>query len=94
MRGHDIDRFIDASRSFVLRTDAALDRLRTTASGPLTLAELIERANPVLGPFDFPLDLQYALEAHLASLECAHAVRQAPRDGAGVGVVAWERVVE
>lgn len=88
MRGHDIDRFVDASRDFVPRTDAALDRLLGETSGPLTLAELIAQANPLLGPFAFPLDLQYALEAHLASLERARVVRQVSRDG----VAAWERV--
>ncbi len=88
MRGHDIDAFVDASTNFVLRTDAALDSLLDEASGPITLAELIERANPVLGPFGFALDLQYALAAHLAWMERARAVRRVARDG----IAAWERV--
>ncbi len=88
MRGGEVDAFVDASRDFVLRADAVLARLLGEASAPLTLAELIEQANPLLGPFGFPLDLQYALEAHLASLERARVVRQAPRDG----VTAWQRL--
>lgn len=88
MRGREITSFLDASRDFVLRTDAVVERLLREADAPLTLAQAIERADPLLGPFGFPPDLEYALEAHLSWLERNHKARRVQRDG----VVAWERV--
>ena len=51
-------------------------------------ALLPERANPLLGPFDFPPDLQFALEAHLAWLERQHKIRRLQRNG----IAAWKPV--
>ena len=86
MRGPEITAFIDASRDFVLNTDEVLTRLFREATAPLTLAQLIELTNPLLGPFGFPPDLQYALEAHLAWLERTQQIRRLQRDS----IVAWE----
>ena len=86
MRGREISSFIQASRDFVLRTDAVLTRVLQESTAPLTLAQLIELANPLLGPFDFPPDLQFALEAHLAWLERQHKIRRLHRNG----IAAWE----
>ncbi len=88
MRDKEITTFIHASRDFVFRTDEVLTHLlreATQAAHPLTLAQLIELANPLLGPFAFPPDLQFALEAHLISLEQRHNVQRLQKNG----VVAW-----
>jgi glyoxylase-like metal-dependent hydrolase (beta-lactamase superfamily II) len=87
LRGPEIAAFIAASRDFVLRTDAALDRLFREADRPLTLAQLIAQTDPLLGPFGFSLDLAFALAAHLAWLERTQRVRRLSHQG----VVAWER---
>lgn len=63
-----------------------LERLLHEAAESMTLAECIERANPLLGLFGFPPDLAFALEAHLAWLERTHRVHRVQRDS----VVAWE----
>jgi glyoxylase-like metal-dependent hydrolase (beta-lactamase superfamily II) len=86
MHGQQITAFLHASRDFVLRTDAVLEHLLREAGEPVTLAECIERANPLLGPFGFPRDLAFALEAHLAWLERTNRVRRVQRNG----LVAWE----
>ncbi len=65
MRGEEIRRFIDASYQFVDLATRVTERLLQEASGPLTLAEAIDAADPVLGPFGFARDLQFALLAHL-----------------------------
>ena len=86
MRDKEITTFIQASRNFIFRTDAVLDHLLREATEPLTLAQLIEQSDPLLGPFAFPLDLQFALEAHLGSLEQQHKVQRLKKNG----VVAWK----
>jgi glyoxylase-like metal-dependent hydrolase (beta-lactamase superfamily II) len=88
MRDQEVTTFIQASRDFVLRTDAVLARLLAEASEPLTLARLIELADPLLGPFGFPPDLEYALEAHLTWLERRRRVRRIRQQG----IVAWELI--
>jgi glyoxylase-like metal-dependent hydrolase (beta-lactamase superfamily II) len=86
MRDQEVTAFLQASRDFVLRTDAVLARLLAEAEGPLTLARLIELADPLLGPFGFPPDLEYALEAHLRWLERNGQVRRRRENG----IIAWE----
>ncbi|WP_069803077.1 MBL fold metallo-hydrolase [Thermogemmatispora onikobensis] len=88
MRDQEVTTFLQASRDFVLRTDAVLARLLAEATEPLTLARLIELTDPVLGPFGFPPDLEYALEAHMRWLERYGRVRRLQHEG----VVAWEAV--
>jgi glyoxylase-like metal-dependent hydrolase (beta-lactamase superfamily II) len=90
MRGEEIPSFLAASRDFVLRTDEALTRLLRDAKGPLTLGQLIERANPLLGPFGFPPDLAFALAAHMEWLERCGRVRRIHHKS----VVAWEHRVD
>jgi len=86
MRGKEITSFLAASRDFVLRTDDVLARLLREAQLPLTLAQLIEQANPLLGPFGFPPDLAFALAAHMDWLERYGRVDRVRNDG----IVAWE----
>lgn len=88
MRGDEIRRFIDASRQFVDLASRFMERLLRETSGPLTLAAAIDAADPVLGPFGFSRDLQFALLAHLDH-EVAHGqARRVDVDG----IVAWEAV--
>jgi glyoxylase-like metal-dependent hydrolase (beta-lactamase superfamily II) len=86
MRGAEVAAFLEASRDFVLRVDATIDRLLRAARGSMTLARLIEQANPVLGPFGFPPDLAFALAAHMERLARHGHVDRVRRDG----VTAWE----
>ncbi len=90
MRDAEIATFLAASRDFVRRTDEALARLLRDATGPLTLAHLIARANPMLGPFGFPPDLAFALAAHMEWPERYSRARRIQHEG----VVAWERGVD
>ena len=87
MRDEAISAFVNASRDFVMRVDAMLARLLLGADKSVTLKELIELANPLLGPFNFPPDLAFALEAHLSWLEQIHKVKRLQQNG----IVAWTR---
>ncbi len=88
MRGQEVTTFIDASRNFVLRTDEMLTSLFRDQKEALTLAQLIALANPLLGPFAFPPDLEYALAAHLTWLERKQRIRRLQRND----IVAWEKL--
>src|SRR5260370_8651579 len=79
IRGREISSFIQASQDIVSVTEAVLTRALQGSTAPLTLAQLIELANQLLGPFDFPPDLQFALEAHLAWLERQDNIRRLHR---------------
>ena len=85
MRGEEVRAFLDASRAFVDRAEEVTRRLLAGAAAPLRLGEAIDRADPLLGPFGFPRDLQYALLAHL---DQAAAHGEAERTTLE-GVVAW-----
>jgi glyoxylase-like metal-dependent hydrolase (beta-lactamase superfamily II) len=65
MRGAEVRAFLAASRAWCDRAEAVTARLLREADGPLTLAQAIERADPLLGPFAAPRELQWALLAHL-----------------------------
>jgi len=85
MRGEEVGAFLDASRRFVDLAEEVARRLLREAAGPLTLGEAIDRADPLLGPFGFPRDLQFALLAHLDHLVALGEAERTGRDG----VVAW-----
>ncbi|MGH2531498.1 MAG: MBL fold metallo-hydrolase [Thermomicrobiales bacterium] len=85
MRGDEVRQFIDASRQFVDLAEEVTRQLLRDATGPLTLGEAIERADPLLGPFAFARDLQFALAAHLD-----HAVSRGEAErGEQDGIVVW-----
>lgn len=88
MTGQEVTRFIEASREFVVRCDAAVEGILREAARPVTLAQLIDAANPRLGPFLIPPDLEYALEAHLRWAERHRGVHRVRSDN----VIAWELV--
>ena len=81
MRGEEVRTFLAASRDFVCRADEAVLRAFEDAREPIGLIELIERCNPVLGPFDFATDLEYALLAHAQWFETRGVIQSERRDG-------------
>jgi hypothetical protein len=81
MRDAAIVSFVQASRDFIARVDEALERLLRAADQPLTLLQLIDLSNPLLGPFGFPPDLAFALEAHLTWFEQTKLVQRLTVDG-------------
>ncbi len=85
MRGEEVADFLDASRAWSNLAEEVMRRLLREAGRPLTLAEAIDRANPLLGPFAAPRELQWPLLAHLD-----HAVAQGEAERtAREGMVAW-----
>ena len=87
MRGPEVAAFLDASRAWSDLAEEVTRRLLREANGPLTLADAIDRSDPLLGPFAAPRELQWPLLAHLD-----HAVAQG--DAARVehdGTIAWAR---
>jgi len=86
MTGDAITQFIDASRDFIFRADDVVREIFRSATVPVTLAQLIAQTDPVLGPFQFPPDLQFAIEAHARWLEEHGEIR---RVGTNLPV-AWE----
>jgi glyoxylase-like metal-dependent hydrolase (beta-lactamase superfamily II) len=87
MRGEEVQRFVDASLAWSERAEDVVRGLLRAASEPLTLAEAIERANPILGPFNDPRELQWPLLAHLEHAAAQGEATRIERDG----VVAWQR---
>lgn len=85
MRGDEVRRFVAESRQFVDLAEAVTLRLLREAGGPLTLGAAIARADPLLGPFAFARDLQFALLAHLDDAVARGLAERTTRDG----VVAW-----
>jgi hypothetical protein len=86
MTGDEITQFMDATRDFIYRADDMVRGVFQTASDPVTLSQLIEQTDPLLGPFMFSPDLQFAIEAHARWLEEQGEIRR-------VGTttpVAWE----
>ncbi|MGH2550762.1 MAG: hypothetical protein ACRDHN_15315, partial [Thermomicrobiales bacterium] len=74
-------------RDFIDRTTEVTRRLLAEAYGPVRLDEAIAFADPLLGPFGFARDLQFALVAHLDD-EVLHG--HAERVFAD-GIVTWQR---
>jgi glyoxylase-like metal-dependent hydrolase (beta-lactamase superfamily II) len=87
MRGEDVRRFVDASRQFVDLAEEVTRQLLTKSAGPLTLPDAIERADPLLGPFGFARDLQFALVAHLDQAVEKGEAERVQKDG----ITAWMR---
>lgn len=85
MRGEAIAAFVDASLRFVDLAEETTRRLLRDSIGPLTLGEAIERADPILGPFAFARDLQFALLAHLDHAVALGEATRCEHDG----FVAW-----
>lgn len=65
MRGAAVTAFLDDSLAWSIRAEEVTRRLLREAAGPLSLADAIDRADPLLGPFAAPRELQWALVAHL-----------------------------
>jgi glyoxylase-like metal-dependent hydrolase (beta-lactamase superfamily II) len=65
MRGEDAKAFIKASRDFVFAADQAILNVLEDANAPLTLPTIIQRANPLLGPFEGAIFLAEIVRAHL-----------------------------
>lgn len=86
MHGETIRDFVDASRQFVDLAEAITRQLLQESKEPLTLREAVTRANPLLGPFAFPDDLQFALLAHLEHAEEMHQAKRGRDKG---GTVTW-----
>ncbi len=86
MRGDEIPRFIAESRQFVDRAEAFVRDALQDADAPLTLAAAIDAADPVLGPFGFARDLQFALLAHLDDQVAQGKARRVILNG----ITAWE----
>lgn len=86
MRGPEVGAFLAESRAWSDRADATVERRLREADGPLTLAAAIDRADPELGPFADPRELQWALRGHLD--EAVAAGRARPVDHRGI--TAWE----
>ena len=85
MRGEEVADFLDASRAWSDLAEGVTRRLLREAGGTLTLAEAIDRANPLLGPFAAPRELQWALLAHLDHTVTKGEAERITRDG----MVAW-----
>lgn len=77
MRGQEIRQFVDASSQFIDVATEVTRQILRDSSGPVTLGEAIAGANPLLGPFAFADDLQFALLAHLDhEVQHGRAMRQ------------------
>lgn len=88
MRGTQVAAFLDASRAWCDLAEGVTRRLLREADGPLTLGEAIEAADPLLGPFTAPRELQWALLAHLDDLAARGEAQRAVRDSVGAWVAA------
>jgi len=77
MRGQEIRQFVDSSYQFIDLATEVTGQILRYSSGAVTLGQVIAQADPLLGPFTFADDLQFALLAHL-DLEVRHgrAARQ------------------
>ena len=86
IEGDAVGRFLADTRTFVAETRAVVAE-ELAAAGKLTLAELLARADPRLGPFtSMPNELAGPLRGHLRELVAAGRAEQAP-DG-----LSWKAV--
>ena len=86
MTGDEITQFMDATRDFIYRADDVVRGIFQSAGAPVTLGQLIEQTDLLLGPFLFSPDLQFAIEAHARWLEDHGEIRRAGTDLP----IAWE----
>ncbi len=87
MRGTEVQEFLDESLAWSVQAEEVVRVLLRDANAPLTLGEVIEAANPLLGPFASPVELQWSLLAHL---DYAVALGEAERVTHS-GITAWTR---
>ena len=89
MHREEIAAFLRESQAWVDRTDQFVqDLLVSCPEGQtVTLPAAVGRADPVLGPFGFPRDLQFALLAHFTRL----VERGVARPHAVDGMIGWQR---
>lgn len=85
MRGEEVANFLHASRAWSDLAEVVTRRLLREAGGHLTLADAVDRANPLLGPFAAPRELQWALLAHLEHEVTNGEATRTTRDG----IVVW-----
>lgn len=85
MRGAEVQAFLDDSDRFVDLADEVIRDLLGSMTEPLTLGQAIAAADPRLGPFGFPDDLQFALLAHLDSAVARGDAHRQVTDG----IVTW-----
>ncbi len=84
VRDEAAGRFLDDSVEWINDAAAFTAALLHESAEPVTLATAIDRANPVLGPYQNPRELQWALRAHFEELVSAGAARRSrQRDGLG-----------
>lgn len=85
MEGPEVGDFLDASQGFVTRARAAV-RQAVREDGTVTLAALLERLAPELGPFrSFPNELAGPIRSHLRELVAEGVVEEIP----GAAPPAW-----
>jgi glyoxylase-like metal-dependent hydrolase (beta-lactamase superfamily II) len=78
IEGEAVARFLADTRAFVAKARAVVAE-ELAAAGELTLAELLARADPRLGPFtSMPNELAGPLRGHLRELVAAGRAEQAP----------------
>ena len=86
MKGAKVTDFLAESRAFVHRAGEAVLRLAREAKGPLTLLDLMEQSNPLLGPFPSIDDLAYCMSAHARKFAALGILERAEESG----VAAWQ----
>ncbi|HEV2106833.1 MAG TPA: MBL fold metallo-hydrolase [Thermomicrobiales bacterium] len=85
MRDNEIGTFLDESVEWTNDAATFASRLLQESAEPVTLAAAFEQADPVLGPYQNPRELQWALRAHFAELVSIGTARHIEHDG----VMAW-----
>jgi glyoxylase-like metal-dependent hydrolase (beta-lactamase superfamily II) len=80
MTGDAAMSFLTGSLDFTARAAAAVEQALASASGPLTLQEVIVATSPALGPWgpDAALSLKFPLLGHLEDLEAEGRVTRVP----------------
>lgn len=81
MRDAAVNQFLDDSVEWSNDAASFVTALLQEAVAPVTLAEAIEQANPVLGPYQNPRELQWALRAHFEELAGSGVAHHVQHDG-------------
>jgi glyoxylase-like metal-dependent hydrolase (beta-lactamase superfamily II) len=85
MRDEKAGAFLDASVAWTNDAASFVAALLQESAGPVILAAAIEQADPVLGPYQNPRELQWALRAHFEELVSIGTAQHVEHDG----VIAW-----